>query len=250
LDIVPSAALMGGKMASEKGLFRWLGYRLHYGALLWRQKALSFWVALVSFLYTLFVVWRDEFASPAQQEHFRGINMLPDWSLSIWICIFLGLVCIWLFEASFRLHKNLRDSTAYGLHIGSLIPVLDLANPKNSFEVRLGIQNTTDFPIRYEVTELISEFGGHKSESNGPPAVIPARSPSTFFANSGMPKNLYTALPSRGTGKVTCKFKYGVAASGFSRQATKAWNVGYLKKKAGKDLNINWTVLDDRDEAI
>jgi hypothetical protein len=230
-------------------MLEWFRDRFKHLRLLWEQKALSRWAALFSLAYTLFVVWRDEFATPEQQENIRGIKMLPNWPLSVWVCIFFAVLCIWIFEASFRLQKGLADKTAHGLSLLGLIPVLDPTNPANAFEIRLSLRNSADFPVRFEVTELISTFGPTTTKSVGTPGVIPSRGESTFMANIGVPKKDFLKLPSRGLGEVRYKMLYGNASGPFSRAAEKEIEVTYVKR-GSKQVDVIWTVRKERDEPI
>jgi hypothetical protein len=84
-------------------MHRAIKYRVLCIASLWKHRAFSWWCIPISILYTIFTIWRDEFASPEQQEHWRAIKMLPHWPISWWIAISLGAIIIWLFESSFRL---------------------------------------------------------------------------------------------------------------------------------------------------
>ena len=166
-----------------------------------------------------------------------------------------GIVLIRLLMAPYWIWKEdqrrLSDvGIAYGLHVAGFMPALDLGNVTNALEIRPQLQNTTDKPLSYQVMELAFTAGGHKAVSSGNPTVIPAKGSPTFFANAGLPKKIYQALPARAMGEVTLKIRYGIAGQGFSRLCERSFRIDIFKKSAGKELHINWTQIAEKDDAI
>jgi hypothetical protein len=70
-----------------------------------RQKVYGRIFAALAFAYTLFSAWRDELATPKQQETFRAITLLPHWPVIWWVGICLLMVALWIFEAAYKLQK-------------------------------------------------------------------------------------------------------------------------------------------------
>jgi hypothetical protein len=58
----------------------------------------------------IWVVFRDEFWMPTNENEWRIINMIPHISLSWWLVGALSIVIVWIFEASFRLTRRLEGS--------------------------------------------------------------------------------------------------------------------------------------------
>jgi len=70
---------------------------------------------LVALLYAaagLYVLVRDEFWRPKHADTWAIFNMIPHLSLAWWLVGALAIVCLWLFEASFRVQRKGREKIA------------------------------------------------------------------------------------------------------------------------------------------
>jgi hypothetical protein len=70
------------------------------------------WLGAAYFLACLLVFIRDEFLRPESRDQWAIINLIPHFSLAWWLAGALTLLCIWLFEASFRINKHLEAEKA------------------------------------------------------------------------------------------------------------------------------------------
>ena len=70
------------------------------------------WVANgVIGIYWLLEVLRDEFFSPAIQERFRLLNLIPHWQWRTWLLLILGVLLMSLLEGSYRVMESLKAGT-------------------------------------------------------------------------------------------------------------------------------------------
>ena len=69
---------------------------------LWAEGLWGKWVGLAWFLLTAFPFARDEFWRPANESHWKLINLIPHWPLQTWANVTLGLLLVWVYEASYR----------------------------------------------------------------------------------------------------------------------------------------------------
>jgi len=102
-------------------------------------------VALLA--YTAFGAWRDDFATPQQQEALRAVNFLPHLSLAWWIVIALVVALIWMFEASFYRQRSgleiiMNKNEVWGAMFGSQTKTLRLG-------AFVQIKNKTDKRLEY-----------------------------------------------------------------------------------------------------
>ncbi len=79
-----------------------------YGVALWQEGLWRKWLGAIYALATLFVFVRDEIWRPNSVEQWRVINMIPHLSLAWWI-IGLVILCLWTFEASFKMTTRLEE---------------------------------------------------------------------------------------------------------------------------------------------
>jgi hypothetical protein len=228
----------------------WLKSRFKHVAALVRQKALSRWLALFTFLHTVFSLWREDFASTAQQEKLRAVTFLPDWPLSWWIAIFLGVLVIWMFEASHRMHRSFHDAFAHGLVVETVQPSLDAGNATNTLELRLLLRNTTAFPMKFAVEHYAFEVGGFKVITTGTPAIIPPQNTLTFFPIRGLSKKEHAGLPARSAGGLRLLIVYGHPDGSYTRRTKRVLEVHVFKKKNGKEVRVNWMQREGSDDPI
>jgi hypothetical protein len=79
--------------------------RLEFFATLLRQHVWGLLIATASLLYSALTFWRDEIATPEQQEQFRAIHYLPNWPISWWLAITFSVFALWIFEAAYKLQR-------------------------------------------------------------------------------------------------------------------------------------------------
>jgi len=81
-------------LKGDRQMFDWIVDRWRFIAELLRQRVYGVYgriLAPLSVLYTLFSVWRDELATPSQQETLRAVTFLPHWPVTWWIAICLAM---------------------------------------------------------------------------------------------------------------------------------------------------------------
>ena len=83
----------------------------HFTAL-WKERLWGKWLGAAYFLVGLLVFIRDEFLRPESRDQWAIINLIPHFSLAWWLAGALTILCIWLFEASFRITKHLEAEKA------------------------------------------------------------------------------------------------------------------------------------------
>lgn len=83
--------------------------RWSYLESLWRERLWGRWFGLAYAGATAFVFVRDDFWRPANSSKWALVNLLPSLTIAWWLLGAALLIVVWLFEASFRLHKTLDD---------------------------------------------------------------------------------------------------------------------------------------------
>jgi hypothetical protein len=92
------------------------------------------WVGLVYSLAALYVFVRDEIWHPKNADQWGIINMIPHLSLAWWLVGAFAVLCVWIFEASFRITKRLNETIASSRGQDSPLEIIfDPTNPGKKF---------------------------------------------------------------------------------------------------------------------
>ena len=89
-------------MATPGKYSRFRHIRSLWGHQIWTRWFGGVWAALGAFTF-----FRDEFFEPTDEQKWRIINMIPHLSLAWWLCGVAVIFAVGIFEASFRLSRQL-----------------------------------------------------------------------------------------------------------------------------------------------
>ena len=64
------------------------------------------WIGLVWTIYGAVAAYKVEWLSPKQQDDWQVVKLIAPISLPWWLVGALAVLCIWIFEASFRTHSR------------------------------------------------------------------------------------------------------------------------------------------------
>lgn len=76
--------------------------RLRHLRHLIQQNPFASIMGAIALLFTWFSIWKQEFATQKEQDALRMVNFIPHLSLGWWVAVTVGIICLWLFEASFQ----------------------------------------------------------------------------------------------------------------------------------------------------
>jgi hypothetical protein len=105
----------------------------HFAAL-WKEGLWGRWLGVVYSLAGAYVLVRDEFWRPKNPDQWWIINMIPHLS-AWWLVSALVVLCVLLFETSFRITERLNESIASALRSqeSPLEIIFDPTNPGRTF---------------------------------------------------------------------------------------------------------------------
>jgi hypothetical protein len=89
------------------------GYsHLRHVRALWRHQVWTRWIGGVWAALGVFTFFRDEFLQPTDEQRWKIINMIPHLPLSWWLFGLALIFAVGIFEASFRLSREMYSTIA------------------------------------------------------------------------------------------------------------------------------------------
>jgi hypothetical protein len=86
--------------------------RLKHVRALWRHQIWTRWVGIVWAALGVFTFLRDDIFEPTDEQRWRIINLIPHLPLVWWLCGLAVIIGYGIFEASFRLSRELHNEIA------------------------------------------------------------------------------------------------------------------------------------------
>jgi hypothetical protein len=102
---------------------------IRHAVALWRERVWWHSFAIIWLCLGVFIVYRDEFWEPTDENSWRIIRMIPHFSLEWWLVGTLSIIIVWLFESSSRHARHVYEK--YGLTKDGKLPLVILFDRAN-----------------------------------------------------------------------------------------------------------------------